>query len=250
MKSLEEDGKMRTSIAAKAALGCFMALSASAWLGCAADATDSDPVASTSQALGPVSPPGDPVLRIPPPSLTPAEQRCFSEVNEVVGTFVWALPFDPSEPGYFTKYTIQFPAIPSVISEPTVRNYEFAIWSQVTHANGFEHKISQTDPHLQVTLADPTLYYGVGINDADTPRASFPQVFDHFNVLATTADWDNEYSIAQGGSTIPTVAAVFPPLQCVHVLAYDPGEADDNTEIAAYVVMDLHDPKGPAWYAP
>jgi len=238
---------MRTSIAAKAALGCFMTLSASAWLGCVADTTDSDPVASTSQALAPVSPGGDTTLESAPAPQTPAERLC----GKVTPTIVWALPFDPTEPGYFTKYTIQFPAIASVISEPLVRDYELDIWNHVTHANGFEHKISQTDPHVEVTLAPrPTLYYGVGINDSDTPRALYPQVFDHFGALATPADWAAEYSIAEQGSTTPTVAAVFPPLQCVEVYTYDPGETDDNTLIAKYVVMDLHDPKGPAWYAP
>jgi hypothetical protein len=218
-----------------------MAVFATVGLGCAVDATGSDPVASTSQALAQVSTGSD----VPPP---------YPDCGNVVPTTVWAMRFAPSDPGYFDlhPYAIHFPALPVVVSEPACRDYEHEIAVQVSHANGFEHLVSVTDPHPfydQTGGMRPSVYYGVGINDADTPSEPAPQVFDNLGVPPTQADWDAEYNLALSHSAAP-VAAVFPPMQCVQVKAFDPGKSDDGDVIGFYTVMDLHDPKGPAWYAP
>jgi hypothetical protein len=246
MEPFEEGLEMRTSNVTRIALACFIAASAMAWLGCAADTAGPEGVGATSQGV---------VASSSGTNTAPPPPYCYNGpyVDGVPNT-VWALPFSESDPGYFTKYTIKFPAIPAVISNAQVRNYEQQIWDLVSGSplglggsNGFEFKISQTKPVQGVA---PTLYYAVCINDEGTQRASHPRVFDNVASPPLTSDWDNECSIAAQGSTESVVAAISPPPTCVQVVAYDPGYADDGTVIGFCTVLDEHDPKGPAWIQP
>jgi hypothetical protein len=227
-----EEMEMHTSNTSKAKLGCFVTVSAIAWLGCTSDVTESEGVGSTSEAILASSPGVSQVGTTPPPPPCPNGPT----------TTVWALPHDPGDPGYLDEYTTNFPAHTSEIpaTDTAVRAYEREIWTYVTHSNGFEYAVSQINP----SQGRYTLYFGVGINGKDTPRASIPPVYNT-GAPPTTTDWDNEYSIAAKGNSTPAVAAIFPPLTCVRVVAY--GGTRGGTTIGFYPVMDLHDPKGPAW---
>ncbi len=222
------------------AANCLLALAAAGWLGCSSD--DGSERAESTQASVEVR-----------TGNAPGQEECLNKGNQYVYAYVHPFADAGEAPGEVTKYTVQFPAPPSVICNSdgsvgdggldcnAVLNYEADIKANVPMANGYEYLVSMSNDPQSLGPA----YLAVGINEWNTPRRDSPLwTSPNPGGPAAATDWNREYSIAESGQN-PPVNAIFVPLQCVWVVAIDGPRA--GTVIDYFPLMDLHDPNGPNW---
>jgi hypothetical protein len=214
----------RFSVRRRVLGSCLFAWAAVGWLGCSSAPDSSDPLASSAQAI-----------------TAPSFGKC-----DKVENVVYAMPHSyTSGCGFLTRYTSPFPSPTCVVPAgpdgdlSPVEAYEQEIWDNVTLADGYAYRVSQSNPNKN---HNAVFYMAVGVNDRNRERAYLPPAGNAVDGLPLAADWDYEWEHT-GEHTDKPVSAAHPPLRCVEVRSAD----EDEDVLDIFPILDIYDPLGPMW---